>query len=170
MDVSEAIRTKRAIRKFKSEPLPEDMVHQIINAGRLAQSSKNNQPWNFIVVQDREMLNTLSKLGDYSGHIAGAAMAVVIITTDPYQHYSPLFDSGQAAAYMQLAAWELGVGSCLATLHQWDEARKVLGFPEDKHVRMAISFGYPEDEALAPRPVRKEGRRTFDEVVHWEKW
>jgi nitroreductase len=170
MHVSEAIRTKRAVRKFKPEPLPEEVVHQIINAGRLAQSSKNNQPWNFIIVQEREMLTALSKLGDYAGHIAGAAMAVVIVTADPFQHYSPLFDSGQAAAYMQLAAWELGVGSCLATLHQWDEARKVLGFPMDKHVRMAISFGYPADEALAPRPARKEGRRPFDEVIHWEKW
>jgi nitroreductase len=170
MNVSEAIRTKRAIRKFKPEPLPMDVIHKIINAGRRAQSSKNNQPWNFIIVQDKEMLTTLSKLGDYAQHIAGAAMAVVIITPDPSQHYSPLFDSGQSAAYMQLAAWELGVGSCMATLHHWDEARQVLGVPQNLHVRMAISFGYPTDEAIAPRPAHKGGRRSFDDVVHWEKW
>lgn len=170
MNVFEAISSKRAIREFKDEQLPPQVIEQILNAGRRAQSSKNRQPWNFIVIQNRNTLEELSKCGNYSGHIAGAAIAVGIVTSDPYAHYSPFFDSGQSAAYMQLAAWELGVGSCMATIHKPDEARKLLEFPEDMYMQFAISFGYPDKNAVADRPARKEGRRAFDDVVHWEKW
>lgn len=69
---------------------------------------------------------------------------------------------------MQLAAWELGIGSCLATIYDYDRARALLSFPEDMHLRIAISFGYPV--ISAPRPARKNGRRNFKEVVHWEIW
>ncbi len=82
----------------------------------------------------------------------------------------PIDAMGQAAAYMQLAAWELGVGSCPATIYEPDQARRVLGFPSELHLRFALSFGYPlESERLTAVPV-KGGRRTFDETVHWEKW
>jgi nitroreductase len=81
-----------------------------------------------------------------------------------------MFDAGQAAAYMQLAAWELGVGSCLASIYSPEEARRLLGFPGEWHLRIAISFGYPQDaQALSATP-RKGGRKPFDESVHWEKW
>lgn len=170
MNVFEAISRKRAIREFKDEKLPPRIIEQILNAGRRAQSSKNRQPWNFIVMEDRGTLKALSKLGDYADHIAGAAVAVGIVTTDPYAHYSPFFDSGQSAAYMQLAAWELGVGSCMATIHKLDEARKLLGFPQDMYMQFAISFGYPAESVVLERPARKQGRRSFDDVVHWEKW
>ena len=170
MDVLEATRTKRAIRKFKDQPLSEKEIKAILNAGRRAQSSKNMQPWHFIAIQDKKTLKALSELGDYAGHLAGAALGVAIITADPAQRFSVMFDSGQAAGVMQLAAWGLGIGSCPATIYQRDEARQLLGFPEDMHIRIALSFGYPLDEYLEPRPPRKEGRKPFEETVHWEKW
>ena len=170
MKVSEAIKTKRAIRQFNDQPLSESQIQAILNSGRRAQSSKNMQPWHFIAIQKKETLKALSELGDYAGHLAGAAFGVAIITHDPASRFSVMFDSGQAAAYMQLAAWEMGIGSCLATIYQRDEARHLLDFPEDMHIRIAISFGFPTEEALAPRPPRKEGRREFEDVVHWEYW
>jgi len=81
-----------------------------------------------------------------------------------------MFDAGQSAAYMQLAGWELGVGSCLATIYEPDKARQVLGFPDDLHIRIAISFGYPLDTGVLSAAPRKGGRRDFDEAVHWNKW
>jgi nitroreductase len=170
MNVSEAIRTKRAVREFKQEGLPEDAMRAILNAGRRAQSSKNTQPWQFIAVTERETLRKMGELGQWAGHLAGAAMGVAIITPDPDSRFSIMFDAGQAAAYMQLAAWELGIGSVLATIYETEKARELLGFPADMHVRICLSFGYPADEAALTRPPKKGGREKLEEVVHWEKW
>ena len=170
MNVSEAIRTKRAVRQFRNQPLPEETVFAILNAGRRAQSSKNSQPWNFIAVRDKGTLKALSELGQWAMHLEGAVLGVVILTPDPAFRFSVMFDAGQAAAYMQLAAWEMGVGSCLATIYQPDEARDLLGFPDDWHVRIALSFGYPlEAEQLTAKP-QKGGRKPLTELLHWEHW
>ncbi len=170
MNVSDAIKYKRAVRQFQDKPLPQDVILAILSAGRRAQSSKNTQPWHFIAVQDKGTLKALSELGTYAGHLAGAALGVAVITTSPEQRFSIMFDAGQAAAYMQLAAWELGIGSCLATIYEPEKARQLLGFPEDLFIRIAISFGYPlQDDQIDSSPV-KGGRRSFEEVVHWERW
>jgi nitroreductase len=170
MKVSEAIRTKRAVRQFKPEPLPQETIQKIVNAGRRAQSAKNTQPWRFIVVTDKDLLDKVSKLGQYAGHIAGAAMAVLILTPDPDTRFSVMFDAGQAAAYMQLAAWELGVGSCLATIYESEKARKLLCFPNEWHLRVAISFGLPAEDEMLTRPPKPGGRSSFADVVHWNTW
>ncbi|MGH2582250.1 MAG: nitroreductase family protein, partial [Anaerolineales bacterium] len=141
MQVSEAIRTKRAVREFTNEPLPEDSVQAILNAGRRAQSSKNRQDWAFIAIREREILKKVSKFGMFAGHMSGAALGVLILTPPSEKFYGALFDAGQAAACMQLAAWELGIGSCLATLHKAQGAYELLGIPEEWSVLMAISFG-----------------------------
>ncbi len=170
MNVSEAIRTKRAVREFERKPLPEEVAQAILNAGRRAQSSKNRQAWRFIAVQKKDTLKKLSKMGAFAGHLAGAALGVLILTPPPEKFYGALFDAGQAAAYMQLAAWELGVASCLATLHKPEKAYEVLGIPDEWQVLMAISFGYPsKGKGLHFRPVRG-GRRDFDEIINWEKY
>jgi nitroreductase len=170
MNVYEAIQKKRAVREYKDRKLPDDAVNRIINAGRRAQSSKNTQPWHFIVIQDKSTLKALSELGNWATHIAGAAMAVAIITPNPDTRFSIMFDAGQSASYLQLAAWELGIGSCLATIYETEKARALLGIPEDFHIRIAISFGYPADESVMVRPLKKGGRKPFDEVVHMERW
>ncbi len=170
MEVHEAIRTKRAVRRFREEPLPPEVIRAILNAGRRAQSSKNTQPWQFIAITDRETLEALATCGHYAGHLAGAALGVALLTPDPAQRFSIMFDAGQAAAYMQLAAWELGVGSCLATIYEPERARAILGFPPEWHLRIAISFGYPLDEHILHRPPRPGGRRPLPEVVHWNRW
>jgi nitroreductase len=170
MNVYDAIRAKRAIRKFQDKPLPDDAVRQILNAGRLSQSSKNTQPWQFIAIRDRATLEALSKLGTWAGHLAGAALGIAIVTVDPGEKFQVMFDAGQSASYMQLAAWELGIGSCIASIYEGDKARELLGFPGDWHLHTAISFGYPAPEAVAPRPAKPEGRKPFDEVVRWDQW
>ncbi len=170
MNVSEAIRTKRAVRQFRDQPLSPDVVRAILNAGRRSQSSKNTQPWRFVAVTEKSTLEQLSKLGQYAGHIAGAALAVAIFTPDPATRFSVMFDAGQAAAYMQLAAWELGVGSCLASIYEPDAARDLLGAPAEWHLRIAISFGYPAEETALTRPPKTGGRSSFEDVVFFNRW
>jgi len=170
MDVSSAIRTKRAVRQFQDRPLPEAAIQAILNSGRRAQSSKNSQPWHFIAIRDKTTLRKLSEFGTWAGHLAGAALGVALIHSDPNERFQILFDIGQAAAYMQLAGWELGIGSCLASIYEADKARLLLGFPDHLHVRFAISFGYPVNAEDLTRPPKSSGRRPAAEMIHWEKW
>lgn len=170
MTVADAIRTKRAVRQFAPQPLPDDIVRGIVNAGRRAQSSKNTQPWHFIAIRERPVLQALSRFGPFAGNLAEAALGVALLTPDPARRWSIIFDAGQAAAYMQLAAWELGVVSCLASIYESDAARKLLGFPDDLHLHVALSFGYPADPSVLTAPPRLGGRRPFEESVHFERW
>jgi nitroreductase len=170
MNTLDAILMKRAVRQFQQTPLTDIQISTIINAGRRAQSAKNTQPWNFIAITDEKILKQLSNLGLYAGHIASAALAVTIITPPPSQRFSIMFDAGQAAAYMQLAAWEMGIGSCLATIYETEKARTLLGFPDDLHAHIAISFGIPLDLQDLTRPPKKGGRKLVSEIYHKNKW
>jgi nitroreductase len=165
MTVSELIRTKRAVRQFTDEPLPEEAIRSILNAGRRAQSSKNTQPWHFIAIRDRETLRQLSQCGIYAGHLAGAPCAVALTASA-----ADGFDLGQAAAYMQLAAWELGIGSCIASMWEPEKAVEILGIPHDQQFDVVISFGYPLHGREQSHPPKPNGRKPFDEVVFWERW
>lgn len=165
MNVLEAVRTKHAVRLFEDKPVPEDIILQILDAGRRSQSSKNTQPWQFIAVRDRETLKALSKTGDYAGHLAGAAFAVILL--GEVKRDWTMFDLGQSAAYMQLAAWELGVGSCIASIYHPDQARAILGVPENLQLDVALSFGYPSPEN---KTAKMGGRKSIAEVVKWERW
>ena len=170
MKVSDAIRLKRAVRKFTPDPLPRETILVILNAGRRAQSSKNTQPWQFIAITDRAILKALSECGDWAGHLAGAALGVAILTPDPSEKFQTMFDAGQAAAFMQLAAWEIGVGSCPASIYKPEKARQILGFPPEYHLRIALSFGYPQDGEILDEAPKKGGRRALSDMLHWQTW
>lgn len=170
MNVSEAIRTRRVVRQFLEQPLSEDDVYAILNAGRRAPSSKNRQEWQFIAIRERETLRALATCGEWAGHLAGAALGVAILTPEPTARFQTMFDAGQAAAYMQLAAWERGIGACPASIYESERARAILGFPPEWHLRIALSFGYPADAAILTAAPRKGGRRALEDVVHWERW
>ncbi len=170
MNISDAIRTKRAVRKFLDKPIPKELILKIVNAGRRSQSSKNIQAWQFIIIQDKATLKALSECGEWAGHISGAAFALAILTPDPSEKFQTMFDAGQSAAYLQLAAWEMGIGSCPASIYESEKARSILGFPEKWHLRIALSFGYPVNEDELSSAPKKGGRYPLDEIVHWDKW
>lgn len=166
MQVYEAICTKGAIRNFTDQPIPEEAVGKILNAGRRAQSSKNTQPWTFIAIRDKDMLKKLSECGKYASHLAGAALGVALVSPKPDND----FDLGQAAACLQLAAWEMGIGSCISSMWEPDKAKAILGIPAELHFDAAISFGYPAPDQRRPDVVRGSGRKRLEDVVRWEKW
>jgi nitroreductase len=112
------------------------------------------------------LLKQLSECGAYAGHLAGAAFALALLSSNPTG-----FDMGQATACMQLQAWELGIGSCIASIYEPERAEAILGVPNNLHFDVALSFGYPAAaDQWRPAAVRPGGRKPFDEVVHWEKW
>ena len=165
MNVTEVIATRHAVRQFSETPVPEDVMLSILDAGRRSQSSKNTQPWQFIVVTDRALLEAMSKMGNFAQHLAGANFAVLLVGLQDNTWNN--FDLGQAAAFLQLAASDLGVGSCIAAIYTPDEAKKLLDIPEERTAYCAISFGYP---AADFKPVQMGGRKPVDEVAYWNKW
>ena len=172
METSKAIDTIRVVRKFSVEPVADRDLERILNAGRRAGSSKNDQHWAFIVLRDREHLKELAAVGDYAGHLAGATVAIAIVTPDSSGHYnnSVMWDSGRAAQNMVLAAWELGIGSVPATVYDHDLASRLLGLPDDRRCDFLLSFGHPADRAKLTAPNRAGGRVALSDLVHDERW
>ena len=173
MSTWQAIETKRVVRRFGDRPLEPDHLVRILNAGRRAASSKNLQRWDFIICRDRDHLAQLAKVGPWADHLAGATVAIALVTPDPSAADSPLsvmFDLGMAAANMMLAAWELGIGSVPATVYEHDRARELLGYPADRHCEYLISFGYPADPDILTRPNKAGGRQALTDIVHDERW
>ena len=168
-----AILTKRAVRKFAPRSLAPEHLDRILRAGRRAGSSKNLQRWDFVVCRDRDHLEELSKVGPWAGHLAGAAVGIALVTPDPAAADAPLsvmFDLGQAAENMMLAAWELGIGSVPATVYEHDLARRLLGYPETHHCEYILSFGYPAESSALSAPNKSGGRKPLDEMLHEERW
>lgn len=173
MDVWTAIRTKRMVREFRAAPLAPEQLERIVDAGRHAASSKNQQRWDFIAVEDPARLRALSRVGPYAGHVEGAAAAIALITPDPTRpgaSTSLMWDLGLAAENMLLAAWEVGIGSCPATVYEQAIAREVLGYPAELWCAYVLSFGFPADPDDLTRAAKAGGRRPIEEVLHRERW
>ena len=169
METWQAINTVRVVREFDPRPLEAPEMDRILNAGRRAGSSKNDQVWAFIVIRDREHLKELAAVGRYAGHLAGATAAIALVTPDP-ANASVMWDLGRAAQNMVLAAWELGIGSVPATVYDHDLAHQLLGLPPDRRCDFLLSFGFPADPSVLTAPNRAGGRLALSHLVHEERW
>ncbi len=163
----DAIRARRNVRKYAGRPIPADDLDQILEAGRRSPSSRNTQPWDFVVVTDPGQLTELAAVWVGGGHIAGSAATVALIA-DAAAESRVQFDLGQAAMSIMLAAADLGVGSCHSGVGDHELARKLLGYPEGKTCSLLLSLGYPAGRPLAPIAV--PDRKPFDQVVHRGRW
>lgn len=173
MEVDEAVRGLRVVRRFSDEAVSEADVLAILKAGRRTGSSKNSQQWHFVTVRDRDLLGQLAEVGDYASHLAGANVAIALLTPDPAATdapYSVMWDLGRAAQNMVLAAWSRGIGSVPATVYDQGLCRRLLGYPADWHCEFLLSFGHPANPEALTRPLRATGRRPLAEMVSREKW
>ena len=173
MDVEFAVSRMRALRHFRPEPLAQPDLTAVLEAGRHAGSSKNQQRWHFIVINDRATLAALARVGTSAAHLAGAGTAIALVTPDPRAEDAPLsivWDSGRAAQNMMLVAWGRGIGSVPATVYEHTLCREILRYPPDRHCEYILSFGYPAAVELVERPPRAGGRLSLDEVVFSEHW
>jgi nitroreductase len=172
METWKAINSIRVVRRFAARPLEEAHLERILNAGRRAGSSKNDQHWAFIVIRDRERLRALTGVGHYADHLAGAALAIALVTPDESgpRNHSVMWDLGRAAQNMVLAAWDLGIGSVPATAHNRRIASELLGLPAGQRCDFLLSFGYPADESRLTAPNKAGGRLPLEEIVHDERW
>ena len=172
METWQAINSVRVVRSFDERALDPGHLDRILNAGRRAGSSKNEQSWAFIVVSDREHLRELAAVGPYASHLAGAATAIALVTphVSGRRGVSATWDLGRAAQNMVLAAWELGIGSVPATVYDHDLAARLLGLPADRRCDFLLSFGYPADPKVLTAPNRAGGRVPLDAIIRTERW
>jgi nitroreductase len=142
VDVFLAIASKRDVRAYSGGPLPPDVVERILDAGRLAGSSQNRQPWTFVVLEGRERVEQLAGAVYEPGNVLGAALVVAIVVRG---RGPTSFDAGRAATNMQLAAWNEGVVSCPNGIADEAAATEALDVSADDGERIAIvlTFGYP---------------------------
>jgi nitroreductase len=172
MDVVMAIGTVRVVRRYRDEAIAPEVLRDLVDAGRHAGSSKNQQRWQFVVVRDRTSLQRLGKAGPYAGHVPSAAAAIALVTPAPRagDPHSVMWDLGRAAQNIVLAAWAAGIGSCPVTVYQQAVVREALGLPDDRHCEYLLTLGYPEDPTDLTRPPRSGGRLALGEVLHEERW
>jgi nitroreductase len=171
METWDAITSRRNVRNFEDRPVPEEDLDRILEAGRRAPSSRNWQPWDFVVVTDRDQLAELAKVWPHGQHVADSAATIALIlprTDDARQREIAHYDLGQATMSMLIAAADRGIGTGHSAVGDQDLARRVLGLPEDRFAAYLVDLGYPADRPL--RPIRKPNRRPFDEVVHRGRW
>jgi nitroreductase len=176
METAEAIeflRTLRTVRRFTDRPVPEPVLDDLLAVARWSGSAKNLQPWVFVVVRDRDTLRRLAALGRSVGHLAGAALAIVLVMDgNPDQVEQETFDEGMLSQRLQLAAQTHGLGSAIGWFHGEgrDEVKATLGIPPERLVRTAISIGYEDVGAEGARSHPPQARKPLAEVVHYERF
>jgi nitroreductase len=171
METWDAIRARRNVRDYGPEPLPGGALERILEAGRRAPSSRNWQPWDFVVVTERARLEELATVWRGAGHVAvsQATVALVgpVVETQRERDWLQ-FDMGQAALSMAVAAADLGVGSCHSAIGDHALAQRILGHPDDRTCIAMLSFGMPRGRPL--EPLRRPDRRALDDIVHRDRW
>src|SRR5215210_6624477 len=152
MEVFEAIRTMRAVREYLDRPVPEEVLRRVLEAGRLTASGMNAQPWHFIVVQDPETLRRLGALAKTGPYIAGASVAIAVAVNRTRLAVS---DASRAIHAMLLTAWADGVGGNWVGFGGLDEAKALLGIPEELDLLAILPFGYPAAKLGRGKKERK---------------
>ena len=171
METWDAIRARRNVRSYRTEPVPAADLDRIAEAAWRAPSASNRQHWDFVVVTDPDQLRALSEVWRGAGHIAGAAAAIAIVVPqadDDRTRLIDYYDLGQATYAMMLAAADLGVGAGHSSVGDQDRAREILGVPAGHDVAFLIGLGYPADRPLTP--LAKPNRRPISEVIHRGRW
>ena len=163
MDAFEAVRTVLAVRSYQDKPVPDAVVHRIVEAGRLTGSGMNRQPWHFIVVRDKNMLRRLGALASSGPYVAQAPLAIVVATDKTRFAVS---DASRAIQSMLLTAWADGVGSNWVGFGGLDQVKALLDIPTALEVLAVLPFGYP---ARAVGRGKKQ-RKALREVAHLERY
>jgi len=161
MNALEAIRKRRSVRKYTGEPIPRKDLGKIVDAGRLAATGSNGQPWDFIVVTDRAMIERLKVVAEWMEKAA----AIIAVVMDPSSRWW-VEDSSAAVENILIASTALEYGSCWLegyTLPHEEEFKKLLGVPKEKRLLTLVPIGVPVEW-----PTRE--KRSLEEVLHWERY
>jgi len=165
------LRTLRAVRSFRTDPVPQEVLDDVLEVARWSGSAANKQPWEILVIRERETLRSLASVEGYAGHLAGAPLGILLVMAGDRAEQET-YDEGRLAERIMLAAHAHGVGSSIGWIVGTgrDAAKELLGVPQEKVVRTAISLGYPDEGARRLRAGYGPARKPLDEIVHEERY
>ena len=163
MEVLEAIKTRRSIRRYKPDPVPKEALEKILEAGRWAPSASNEQPWEFTTFTDSDVKRQVTKCFRFGSFLDEAPLGILVVV-DPRVAGSPVEDGTLATYAIMLAAHGLGLGTCwIHPGFQDERAKEILGIPREKRIICALSVGYPDE-----MPTKM--RRKLEDIVHTERY
>ena len=168
MDVYDAVLSRLTVREFKPDPVPDEVIHKLLEAGRLSPSSQNLQPWHFVVIRDGDTIRRLGDMATQGPFIGDAPLAIAIVTDDAPR--APL-DAGRALQQMELVAWEEGLGTCFVGIRQAEQNRAIkelLNIPDNLVLLTILPFGYRKNINMG-RHGRRD-RRSLGQVAHVERF
>ncbi|MFM9106921.1 MAG: nitroreductase family protein [Chloroflexota bacterium] len=164
------LRGLRATRRFTADPVPDSALRDILEIARLSGSAMNLQPWRLIVVRDRETLRALANMNSHAGHLASAPLAIFLVM-DGDEDLDEAYDDGRLSERIMLAAAAHGLGSCIGWFVEpghSEAAKSMLGVPEERTLRTAISIGYPAPDSAPRRPAA--GRKPLAGIAALERF
>lgn len=175
MELFEALKNRRSIRRFRDKPVPDEALYKVIEAGTWAPSAHNKQPWHFIVIRDKNSLESIAEKSKYAKFLPQVPVAIVVCAEFTYKRNCPeekglayfsIQDSAAAIENILLAAYGMGLGTCWVGDFNETLLRPMLEIPAEYNAVGIIALGYPEAEINPKMPQRK----SLEEVVHHEKW
>lgn len=167
----------RQDRRFLPEPVPAALLNELLEVARWTGSWKNTQPWHFVVVDDKELLQELSTLHQYVHWIAGAPLVIALVlderneTGEDYRMTSKAYDEGRVTERLMFAARLLGLGggtAWFASDESEKAAKELLGVPADRRLHSVVAIGYPDTSARKKRPTG--GRKPLAELVSYNRF
>lgn len=171
MAVLDVIRERGSVRQYEDRPIAEDIMKEIFEAARLAQSAGNRQPWEFVIVREKEMKKKLASASE--SFVAEATAAIVCIAhPENCGHVgsldSFLVDVAIAVENMALVSWELGLGSCWIGAYDEEKVKELLGIPENLRVVSLLTLGYPAEKPA--NQIIRQRRKLLTQIIHYEKY
>jgi nitroreductase len=163
MDVFDAVRSLLAVRQYRPDPIPDDVVRRILESARLSGSASNKQPWHFVVVQDHDTIQEVARAVPTAPFAAGAPLVILVAVEKTRFAFS---DASRAIQSMMLTAWDAGVGSTQAGGPGMDQLKQLLGIPDDLDVVAVLPFGYPALDVGAG----KKNRKLLGEIASRERY
>jgi len=175
VDFYEVIRTRRSVRSYKSDPIPDDVLQRVLEAARIAPSGSNRQPWRFIVVKDEEIKRKLAPACHNQSWIADAPVVIVACAQElAYNRggymgkLSGVMDATIAFTHLILAARAEGLGTCWIGAFDNEQVKEILGIPSGWNVAALTPMGYPaEGESVFREPT---GRKSLEEIVSTDRF
>jgi nitroreductase len=168
-DVTTALKKLRQSRRFLDKPISQDIVRELLEVARWTGSSKNNQPWEFVVVDDKDTIKALSEAGAFTQFLEGSALVIMIVLKGAAPR-SEAYDEGRLSERLMIAADSFGIGSgtgWFSTDDAQQRVREILGIPQDHDVWQAVAFGYPDLSQSQRATSAGAGRKPLDELVSY---
>ena len=155
MEVFECLKARRTVRQFRPDPVPRETITRLLQACRWAPSSRNQQPWHLIVIQDRETLAGIGAIATSGSFVSDAPLAIALVMENAD---APEIDGGRALQQMEIMAWSEGLGTCFVGLPTEEQHRKVkalLNIPAEMDLITVLPFGYRQEDFKGKGVPRK---------------